>query len=149
MRLRIGWTQYHSARTQCHGGRTLSRTLLFSQVKCHGVRTQCHGGRTPSQTLLLGQQAKQISKPGTDALAISTFAMSESYCLRDLTLKRKLHPPHATSASKRRLRRSFKGLFQLGEQLSYRNIRKKNRGILHFLSLRHSLSTFSRGFRQK
>jgi len=53
---------------------------------------------------------------GTNVLVTSISAMSKSYCLRDPTLKRKLpHPQPVTSASKRRLRRSFKGRFQLGE----------------------------------
>jgi len=61
--------------------------------------------RSDSDSDSASRSSKQISKPGTDALAISTIAMSESYWLSDLMLKRKLHPPHAISASKRWQRR--------------------------------------------
>jgi len=78
--------------------------------------------RTRNRRLTRTRHFRRISKPGTNVLATSTSAMSESYCLRDPTLKRKLpHPCPVTSASTRRLRRSFKGRFQLGERLSHWN----------------------------
>ena len=78
--------------------------------------------RTWNRCLARTRHFRQISKHGTNVLATSSSAMSESYCLRDPTLKRKLpHPRPVTSASKQRLRRSFKGRFLLGERLSHWN----------------------------
>jgi len=90
-----------------------------------GVNTIAYRANVPPhnwiRTRHVDQQATMISKPGTDVLAISTSVTSKSYCLRGHILRRKPNSQHVISASKQRLRRSFKGRFQLGEKLSHWN----------------------------